>query len=370
MMRSRRRGLLLATAALALVGATPALADAVSDAQAVVTAVSTPNPPWDGPTTGPAAEPGKLVVYVSTDQRNGGALGVGEGVEEAAGVVGWEFRVLDGQGTVSGRSNALSQAIALGPDAIVLGAIDATEQAALVEQADAAGIVVVGWHSFAKTGPNDSPPVFTNITTDPMEVAQAAASYAVADSNGQAGVVIFTDSVYQIAVAKSDAMAEIIRACGTCTLLEVVDTPLSDVATRMSPLTTALLQRYGDQWTHALSINDLTFDFMAPALASAGIAGDANPISVSAGDGSGAAFQRIRAGEYQVGTVAEPLRLHGWQIVDEINRALHGEADSGYVAPAHLFLPTNIEFDGGPQDIYDPDNGYTDAYKAIWGAAG
>lgn len=338
----------------------------IDEAKAYVEAVGKPNPPWNGPTTGPAAESGKVIVYVSTDQRNGGARGVGEGVEEAAGIVGWTYSVIDGQATVSGRSAGLNQAIALQPDVIVLGGIDANEQATAIQDAAKQGIILVGWHASAAPGPHPSLPIFTNITTDPLEVAKSAASYAVADSEGKAGAVIFTDSVYEIAIAKSDAMAEIIKACETCKLLEVVDTPLSDVATRMPPLTTTLLQRYGEDWTYALSINDLTFDFMAPSLVSAGIAGDGTPHSVSAGDGSEVAFQRIRQGEYQVGTVAEPLRLHGWQIVDEANRALNGEAESGYVAPAHLFLPTNIEFDGGDRNIYDPDNGYNDIYTKIW----
>ncbi len=359
---------LLGCAVLAL-AAGPAAADPVAEAKAYVEQVSKPNPPWDGPTSGPKAAENKTLVYVSTDQRNGGARGVGEGVEEAAGKLGWTVRILDGQGSVSARSSALAQAIASKPDAIILGGVDATEQASAIEEADKQGIKVLGWHAYAKAGPHDSLPIFTNITTDPLEVARAAGSYAVAESDGKAGVVIFTDSVYEIAIAKSDAMAEIIKACPGCNLLEVVDTPLADASTRMPPLTTALLQRYGDQWTYGLSINDLTFDFMAPSLAAAGIAGDGHPRNISAGDGSEAAFQRIGAEEYQVGTVAEPLRLQGWQLVDEANRAFAGEKDSGYVAPAHLFLPTNIDKDGGPKGIYDPENGYTDAYLKIWGAA-
>jgi ribose transport system substrate-binding protein len=344
----------------------PAAADAVADAKAFVEKVARPNPPWDGPTTGPTAQPGKVVVYVSTDQRNGGARGVGEGLEEAAGVVGWTVRTLDGQGSVSARSAALGQAIALQPDAIVLGAIDATEQAAAVEAAATEDIVVVGWHSFAKPGPSDKLPVFTNITTDPLEVARAAASYAIADSDGRAKAIVFTDSVYEIAIAKSNAMAETIKGCATCEVLLVEDTPLAESATRMPQLTTSLLQRFGDEWTYALSINDLTFDFMAPSLASAGIAADGHPRNISAGDGSEVAFQRIRANQYQVGTVAEPLRLHGWQLLDEINRALNGQEATAYVAPAHLFTPANIAFDGGPENVYDPDNGYRDAYTKIW----
>jgi ribose transport system substrate-binding protein len=357
---------LLALAGM-LAAVAPAAADAVSDAKAFVEKVTKPNPPWEGPQDGPPASAGRTVVYVSTDQRNGGALGVGQGVEEAAKLVGWDFRLIDGQGSVSARSAGLSQAIALKPDAIVLGAIDATEQAAAVEEAAKEGIVVVGWHSFAKPGPSEKLPVFTNITTDPLEVARAAASYAIADSDGKAKAVIFTDSVYEIAIAKSDAMAEVIKGCSTCEVLSVEDTPLAEASARMPQLTTSLLQRFGDQWTYALSINDLTFDFMAPSLASAGIAADGTPHSVSAGDGSEVAFQRIRGNQYQVGTVAEPLRLHGWQIVDEINRALNDAPASGYVAPAHLFTPQNIAFDGGPNNIYDPDNGYRDVYRKIWG---
>jgi ribose transport system substrate-binding protein len=354
---------------LGLALAHPALAqqDTVAAAKAFVAQVTKPNPPWDGPTTGPKIEPGKTVVYVSTDQRNGGARGVGVGVAEAAKLVGWKYREMDGQGTVSGRSDALNQAIARKPDAIILGAIDATEQSAAVEAAAKQHIVVVGWHSFAKPGPSDKLPVFTNITTDPLQVAKAAASYAIADSDGKAEVVIFTDSAYQIAIAKSDAMAATIKACSTCKVLSVEDTPLADASSRMGPLTTALLQRFGDKWTYGLSINDLTFDFMAPSLASAGVAGNGYPRNISAGDGSESAFERIRADQYQVGTVAEPLRLHGWQLVDEMNRAFAGEKPSGYVAPAHLFTPENIKFDGGPNNIYDPDNGYQDAYKKIWG---
>ena len=360
-----RAAVLGGAAALALAGA--ARADAVQDAKDYIKQVTAPVTQWTGPTTGPKAAGHKLIVWVSTDQRNGGARGVAEGIDEAARIMGWETRGIDGQGSVNARAEGIAQAIALHADGLVLDAIDAAEQASAIEPAAKAGIKIVGWHSGSKPGPMPQYHVFTNITTDPLEVAKAAASYAVADSDGRAGAVIFTDSAYAIAIAKSNAMAEIIKACSTCTLLSIQDTPLADAASRMPQLTTSLLQRYGAKWTYGLSINDLTFDFMAPALQAAGIPGDGAPHAISAGDGSGPAFQRIRAGEYQIGTVAEPLRLHGWQEVDELNRAFAGDQPSGYVAPPHLFIKANIGRDGGPKDIYDPQNGYQDAYRKIWG---
>lgn len=338
----------------------------VKAAKDYIAAVTKKNPPWTGPVTGPVAQKGKLIVYVSADQRNGGALGVSEGVIEAGKAIGWEVRVLDGQGTVSGRSTALQQAIALKPDGIVLGTVDAKEQAELISQAVDAGIKVIGWHSVTNPGPSKEFKLFTNIATDPLDVAKAAASFAVADSGGKAGVVIFTDSTYAIAIAKSDAMAEVVKACGGCKVLDVEDTPLAEASTRIPQLTTSLLQRFGDQWTYALSINDLTFDFMSASLASASVAQDGYPRNVSAGDGSEAAFQRIRTNFYQSGTVAEPLHLHGWQAVDELNRAFAGEPASGFAAPVHLVTADNIGADGGPDNVYDPDNGYRDAYLKIW----
>ncbi|SIS91845.1 substrate-binding domain-containing protein [Phaeovulum vinaykumarii] len=356
---------LLATSTLLC--AVPAFADAVSDAKAYVAKASQPNPPWTGPTSGPEAQTGKTIVYVSADQRNGGALGVSEGVEEAAKAIGWTLRVIDGQGSVSGRSAAMQQAIALQPDGIILGTVDANEQAEAIRQAHDAGIIIVGWHSTASAGASDKHPIFTTITTDPLEISRAAASLAVADSNGTANVVIFTDSVYEIAIAKSDAMADVIKACDGCKILSVEDTPLAETSNRMPPLTNSLLQRFGDEWTYSLTINDLPYDFMAPALISAGIAQDGHPRNISAGDGSEAAFQRIQQNFYQFATVAEPLHLHGWQAVDEMNRAFAGEPESGFVVPVHLFTPDNIKEDGGADLSYDPGNGYRDVYRKIWG---
>lgn len=339
----------------------------LDEAQALVDQLTQVKVPWTGPTTGPKAEPGKLIVYVSTDQRNGGARGAGEGVKEAAETIGWKVRILDGKGSVSDRATAISQAIAMKADVIVLGAINGQEQASELEEAHQQGIKIIGWHAVVNPGPHDDLHIFNNVTTDPTLVARGTAALALVDSGGKAGAVVFTDSTYDIAVYKADVMANIIKNCEECTLLRYVDTPLESVSTRMPSLTSSLLSTFGDKWTYSLSINDLTFDFMGATLESADIAGDGAPHALSGGDGSDAAFERIRSQRYQMATVAEPLRLQGWQVVDEANRALNGEDPSGFVPLPHLFTVDNLEYNGGKNNLYDPDNGYRDHYKAIWG---
>lgn len=320
---------------------------------------------FDGPTSGPAAAEGKSIVVVAGDLKNGGILGVTNGVEEAVGTIGWDVRVLDGAGSIQGRTGAIGQALALQPDGIIINGFDAVEQQAALEGVVGAGIPMVAWHSGPKIGCDAPGGIFANVSTDAMTVSEVAAEWAMEDGGDEVGAIIFTDSTYQIAIDKADRIKETIEAAGG-TVLEYVDTPIADTSARMGPLTTSLLQKYGDQWTHALAINDLYFDFMGPALAAAGISSDDGPQAGSAGDGSEAAFQRIRSGNYQTITVAEPLNLQGWQLVDELNRAIQGEACSGYITS-----PALVTEDGlaklGDSNQFDPDSPYREAYAKIWG---
>ena len=366
MLKKTIRAVAAVALAAGLAPMAPALADDVSEAKALVEKFAGRKTVWDGPTAGPKALPDKTVVVVAADMKNGGVLGVSNGIEEAVAAIGWDIRVLDGAGTISGRSAAFGQALALKPDGIIINGLDIVEQKASVEAAKAAGIPMVAWHAAPSVGPVPEMGVAANVTTDAMDVSAAAASWAFADADGKPKVVIFTDSTYSIAIAKADRMKEVIEELGG-EVLEYVDTPIADTSNRMPTLTTALLQRHGAKWTHSLAINDIYFDFMGPSLAAAGIAGSGAPKSVAAGDGSESAYQRVRANQFQAVTVAEPLNLQGWQLVDELNRAMQGQPWSGYVSPLHVVTPENIAYDGGPDNLFDPENGYRDEYKKIWG---
>src|SRR5271165_734191 len=173
---------------------------------------------WDGPTTGPTAAKGKKVVFVAGDLKNGGILGASEGVKEAAAALGWTVTVIDGQGTVSGRTAAMNQALTLKPDGIVVGGFDTNEQKVAFDTAAKSGAAIVGWHSGTRPGPEPEAGIFANVTTVPKDVSDTAAFQAIAESGGKAGVVIFTDSQYEIAVFKAKAMEAAIKKCAGCTV--------------------------------------------------------------------------------------------------------------------------------------------------------
>jgi ribose transport system substrate-binding protein len=337
----------------------------VIQAQEIVSRATLEAVRWSGPESGPQVLRGKSIAFVAEDLRNGGIVGVAQGAREAAKAMGWTLKIFDGAGSSAGRAKAFSDALAAKPDGLILCGSDALENKAALTLFANRDVPVVAWHAGARPGPIDGTPVAMNVTTDPLEVARLTAMAAVAQSNGRAGVVILTDSKYSIAMAKAKAMENVIRACRECTLLEVRDVAISESGENMPAITKELLQRYGKRWTHTLAINDIYFDYSIASLTSAAIPSDGISL-LSAGDGSASAFLRIQAKTYQTVTVAEPLNLHGWQVMDELNRLFAGQPVSGFVAPIHLVNADNIAFDGGKKFQYDPDNGYRDIYRHQW----
>ncbi|ACA30959.1 ABC transporter substrate-binding protein [Histophilus somni] len=350
--------------ALSFAGNTMANDPFVAEAKQQVATAAAQKTTWDGPTTGPKVQQGKNIIFIASDMKNGGVLGVIDGMKEATSIAGWKLDILDGAGAVNNQLSALNQAIARKPDAIVIGGWNPNVAKIPLSKATKNGITLVAWHATPEPGPINKYNIFYNVTSDSDQIAKLSAQLAVANSDGKAKVVILTDSLYEIALRKANVMKEIIEQCKECQVLEFIDTPLADTSSRMPSLTFSLLQKYGDNLQYTLAINDLYFDFMTPSLRSAN-KGEM-PYNISAGDGSVTAYQRIRNNNHQFATVPEPLNLHGWQLVDELNRAFAGEKPSGYVTPAHLVIKDNVAFDGGNKNLYDPQNGYKEAYKAIW----
>ncbi|TDC26095.1 sugar ABC transporter substrate-binding protein [Streptomyces sp. 8K308] len=317
---------------------------------------------WSGPTTGPAAVSGQRIAFVAQTMTNPGVAGVARGVQEAGQVVGWDVQVLNGRGTAEGIGAAFDEAIALDPDGIVIGGFDPASTAEQVQRADEAGIPLIGWHAVAQPGPSQDPALFTNITSRAEDVARISADWIIADSNGNAGVVLFTDASIPFARQKSDLIERELETCSGITVLSSQDIPIGEANARTPDEITALLDRFGDRWTHSAAINDLYFDHAAPVLRAAGIEGDGAPFNIGAGDGDPSAFERVNGREYQAATVPEPLTEQGWQIIDEFNRAFAGQPASEYVAPVHVTTAAN----SGGAVFWDSD-GYREAYRQIWG---
>jgi len=321
---------------------------------------------WDGPSKGPVAQAGKTVVYIASDLRNGSVGTVYRGLQEAARTLGWHVSILDGAGSKGKQATALSTAMAANPHAIVFGGFDPQSFAEQLKAMEQKKIVLVGWH--AASGPGPTKELFANVATNPLDVAKMAAHFVIQDAMAKkrpVGVIIFNDNQFAVANAKSQAMKKTIEDCQGyqgCKVLSVENVPISSADTEIPKVVPQLAFTYGAAWTYSLSINDAYFDAMNFPLREVK---RTDILNVSAGDGSTKALSRIGWGmSQQLATIAEPLKMQGYQLADEINRAFAGEAPSGYVSKPILVTHAVIEAKG-TSDI-ESGLGFEAAYRGIW----
>ena len=318
------------------------------------------------PPTGPPAQPAKTIVFVASDYRNGGVMGVYRGFEEASKKLGWQIRLEDGRGQKATQAAILTQAVAARAHGIVFGGFDPVDFGEQVAAAKQSKTILVGWHAAKEPGPSKD--LFVNVSTQPVDVARRAADFVIQDAiagRRPVGVVIFNDNQYAVANAKTQVMTATIQACqgySGCKVLSVENVLISDAAAAMPGVVRTLLAAHGAAWTYSLAINDVYFDEINFPLA---LAGRTDIRNVSAGDGSTKALGRIAAGiSQQVATVAEPLKMHGYQLADELNRALAGAPPSGFQSTP-ILVTTALMKAAGKRGI-ESTSGFEAAYSAIW----
>lgn len=317
------------------------------------------------PPPGPAAQVGKKLVFIASDYRNGGVMGTYRGFEEAAKKLGWQVQLKNGNDSKSTQASLLRQAIAARPDGIVIGGFDPGEFRAEVASAKQGRIVLVGWHAAKEPGP--TPDLFTNISTQPLDVAQIAADYVIRDARARqrpVGVVIFNDPQYAVANAKTAAMKKALENCpgySACQVLAVENVAISAAAAAIPAVVARLAGKHGAAWTYSLAINDTYFDEINYPLISSR---RTDIVNVSAGDGSLKALGRIASGiGQQAATVAEPLKLHGYQLADELNRAFAGFPPSGFQSKPILVTTELLQTTYGK---FEATQAVEAAYSGIW----
>lgn len=350
----------------------PVVQQAIKDTIARTTPATT----WYGPTSGPPLKPGVKVVFIPTAANNALSLNWAQDVIAISKKIGWDATMIDGKGTAQGWVSAMTQAIALKPDVIMTSA-DVPSLSTYTKQAHDAGIFVIGLHGTALAGPDPALYEYTNITSDPYEIGAAEADYAIADSCGTAKVIIEYDSAYQIATIKGQSMRAEMEKCKTCTILDYVNSPLAQLSTLQPQLCSTWASKYGNGW-YAMTIYDGVWDFCVPALQSAGVG--PSDVHLIGSDGTLQAYDRMRAGQYQVATVPEPAELQAYAAVNDANNAVnglpptYGTAAGQWTQPVYVAFNEpghggNLDVAGGDKSQYYPPNDYATKFMQLWGVS-
>jgi len=335
----------------------------LDEARRIIEERTKPQTEWKGPTTGPrAAEGTHRVIYVSADQSYVSFVNWGRGVEEAAAILGWEVEILNGRGAVTSTMQAMQQAVASNPDAIITSA-DVSALQVPISQAVAAGIPVIGIHASAFPGPDPDLKLFTNITSNPVEIGQTQAAYVLSESNGTAKLLHFLDSSFAIARLKAQAATDPIKNCEGCEFVDMVNIPIADQTQRIPTVVSGILANTGSEWWGTTCCDNF-YPYVAAALRAANV--DPTHVKLVGSDGPPSAYDLIRKGEYEVATVPEPSTLFGFQAIDAVVRAMAGEEPSRFVQPTYLVTKENADAEGGDKNEFIPSNGFACHYRNIW----
>ena len=324
---------------------------------------------WTGPTDGPTLINSKTVLLIASDLRDGGVNAVTQGLIEALRHTDWQLTIFDGSGSSIKQKSAVQKAIMAKPDAIVFAGVDLTPYPRILNVARNEGITLVGWHASNENIYSSSTVttqlLFTNIASDSASTGELAALFAIRQTLGNAKVVIVTDSSLSNAQLKVEGIQDAFSMCPACKILSIADISL-DNTTSIAHELSRVLEDYGQLATHIVATSDLYFDYATPIIEDYRQRYNVAPITITAGEGSSSSAVRIRDHQFQVASVAEPLNLQGWQLVDELNRAFNNQEPSGFSAPVRLLTHENINSVENPTLTYDPNNDYRVEYLKIW----
>jgi ribose transport system substrate-binding protein len=330
----------------------------VQQIEKLVAGMEAPQTTWNGPTSGPVAAKSKHLVYLSGQQSNSLDAAYGTYLQQFAAKIGWTVSIIDGQGTPTGWLAGMDQAVAQHPAGIIIFA-DAPSLQAPIAAATQAGIPVIGLHAAEEAGPSDG--LFTNIQEDPKLIGKAEADYAIASSAGHAQVIVVTHNEYGIAKIKSDAMKAELAQCTSCKLDALVNFPAAEASDRMPQLVTSWVSQYGTSF-YAMTVGDNDWDFATPSLTSGSAPKSINLIG---SDGTAAAYQRIRSGNYEVATVPEPAQEEADYAIYQMNLALNHQPAATWIPPIYLVTHENVDAEGGTNNAFDPSNGYAQHFANL-----
>ncbi|MCE2532525.1 MAG: substrate-binding domain-containing protein, partial [Acidimicrobiia bacterium] len=310
-------------------------------------------------------EPGKTLIWIECPTP--GCVLVGDGITDAATHLGWTVQRIGHDLTPEGTAGAMAQAVAQNPDAVLIsGSVSAFYEDSLAALNES-GVPVIDSSSVNEVG-GAANGIYGMVQGIPQTTAygQVLGSWLVADSGGDAKVLVFNVPDVPVLTGFNTGIAAVMgETCTNCEV-EIVDVSFADLLGGAVPgLVVSALQANPDADYVACGFGDLCIG-VTGAIAEAGLADRVKLTGAlpNAGD-----FGAIAAGD-EAAFVAAPEYMIGWRKVDILAAFFVGddltEAQTALL-PMQVITPetTGIVRDDGGNYIGVAD--YEAQFLARWG---
>jgi ribose transport system substrate-binding protein len=320
----------------------------------------------EDPPAGPPAVKDKTVWYISAGEACVGCAQIGSGFKDAAKILGWNLKYVDGKLDPAVVSAAIDQAVAAKADGIAMAIFDCSTIKNALEKAKAAGIPVVSTFST-----DCDSPLFTALTTlDGKPAAFGLRAYtsvktawAITKSGGNVKAIDIKEDDVQSVVQEEKGFQDAMAKCDSCQTVATIDLTLS-TSGNIQALLSAELAKHPEANVVTIPFGGLLPQGARAAIEQAGRQKNNMFVIGAACDGGEIDLMRadwnIVCGGYQ-------QKQNGWMAADFINRLLAGETASK--------LPTvGIGYQLVDRDHNMPKDGdewtiptdYAAAYRAAW----
>lgn len=324
-------------------------------AQEIVDAALAPFEPTDFPTSSPPIAEDKTLVIVSCYQAATGCARISAGAEQAAEAIGWNTKIIDGQGDPSLQNSALEQAITEGADAVLLAAVEYPVVASTVERVREAGIHVV---AVGTSGEASDEGVEYFAASPGEKIGEAMAAWVALQTDGAGNIGYFSDRSFAQADAYETGFREgVDKFCAGCEEAFTTSFSATEIGTTLPQRVKGSLQ----------SNPDVDIVYAAYDAAAGGIVPAMNQISNTTPlvgfDGNLQSLDFIRGGDVQVATMASALEWAAWAGVDALNRLFNDQEPVSTTPGYRLLTIDNLPPEG---ESYTGDVDYAERYLELW----
>ena len=291
--------------------------------------------------------------------------------QEAAGKLGWKVHVFDAKYDPTQMLTGVQQAVVAKADGIILSAVDCATVKNGVQQAKAAGIPVVGIEA-----EDCSPSLLSHVVTYvghqsfadmTLGWGAAQAAWVIAKTNGQAKVVIDTETDLHTTLLSTEGIKQEIAKCPGCKIVG----DASFVGTDLGP---ALQQKIEQVLVQHPEANAFIPAYDVVMTQSGGAqalqaSGRAKSLAVAGGEGTSAAIEQIAKGTGEQMCAGQSVEWEVYSAFDAMVR-LFLKQDPDAVDTGNGIQVCDKDHNLPPEgEPYTPPVDFRSAFLAMWGVS-
>jgi ribose transport system substrate-binding protein len=309
---------------------------------------------------------GKTVYYVPANYKIPLFHIVGDAMAEALATAGVDVQVCDGEASPASMASCLTQAVDAKADAVVSGSIPDELASVGFQSVRDAGIPLL-YMLVAPEGPGE-PDKVGYLTPDNIELQAWSANWVIADSGGEAEVLVVkvTDTPATTLWTDQGTLATYENACEGCTVM-VVETNTGQLQKLPSLISSALVRNPDIKYVQVPF--DVIVQPTVQGLQSAG----RTDVKVSSSDGTLAVMQMLSEERFVTSEVGTNLDAMGWYGADQVLRMMSGtDSVQNLKFPyRRIFTQDNVgELNLTPEDeaagSWYGGTDYKDGFKELW----